>query len=424
MSDIENVASTINKGFTKKAIRLFIIIILFLTFFSKTINNFMLPQVDVINPLGGSLVRKIDGHGVIKAKDSYEFYTNSSIKVLSVNVKPGQLVKKGQMIMVLDKKELEKKLQDYLIILEQKKIELQKLINDDVDQRYMTDIESAREEVEQCKKDFQTTKTLYEAGIETQKKVEESEIELKASQRKYNKILKNKEQAFNDHKLDIRNSELDIQLHQNKIIRLREELNDVNNITAPTDGVIKEINFSRGSITDSSKPLFNMTDATNGFELKVTVDSSKASYLSIGDKAIVKVTSLGGVKLEGKILHINDSLQIEEEKKDIFIELDSANLKGGEHAEIHIVKETKYYEMLIPNEGIRKDNNKNLHVLILQERDGVFGKEYYVQKSRVFSEGSDNLNTAIVNGLSFLDKVIIGSSRPISNGSRVKLNNK
>lgn len=421
MSNIEN---TVNKKHIKKTIKIFVITIIFLTFFSNTINNFMLPQVETVYVTSGNLVKTVDGKGVIEAKQTYEFYIKSSIKVLEINAEAGQFIKKGQTIMILDKTELQKQLEDSLIILEQKKIQLEKLENtsSDIKQKYKINIENAEKETAKCQEDLDITKELYEEHIVTKEEMQQSEIKLETAKKNYSDLQLQKEIDIKNNELDIKNIKLDLQLKQNNINSLKEELKTIDKITAPTDGIIKEINFAKGSIANSSKPLFKMTDTTSGFKLKITVDKSKASYLAQGDKAVVNITSLGGVKLEGTITNITDNNENSEDKKDIYINLQSEDLKGGEQAKLHIQKETQRYDMLIPNEGIRKDN-KGYYVLILKEKDGVFGKEYYVQKSMIYCDGFDNTNTAVTNGLFPLDKVVIKSSKPISSGCRVKLMN-
>ncbi len=419
MSNVEN---AVNKKHIKKTIKIFVITIIFLTFFSNTINNFMLPQVETIYVNSGNLVKTVDGKGIVEAKQTYEFYIKSSIKVLEINTEAGEFVKKGQTIMTLDKTELQSQLEDSLIILEQKKISLKKLENasSELKQKYKVNIENAEKETAKCQEDLNIAKKLYEEHIVTKEEMQKSEEKLETANKNYSDLQLQKEIDIKNNELDIKNTKLDIQLKQNDIDSIKEELNTINKITAPTDGIIKEINFAKGSIANSSKPLFKMTDINSGFELKITVDKSKSFYIAVGDKAKVNITSLGGKELEGTITNITDNKENIEDKKEIYINLQSEDLKGGEQAKLHIQKESQRYDMLVPNEGIRKDSN-GYYALILKEKDGVFGKEYYVEKSMIYCDGSDNKNTAVTNGLFPLDKVVIKSSKPISPGCRVKL---
>lgn len=420
MEGYEDAKNTIDKKFIRKIIHIFIIVVLFLTFFSSTINNFMLPRVKVITPNEGSLKKEIIGEGIIEPKEIYEFYTNSSLRVLDVKVSPGEWVEKGQIIMVLDKKELKKKLSDEIILHQQEKIKLQNLVNSDAEEKCTVDIQIAEKKLKQSQEYSDAIKKLYEAGVESKQNLEKAEINLKELQGQYQKLVIEKDKLLKEHKLNIENSKLELKLHQNNIVSLKDELNCIDKISTPVSGIVKELNFPKGSFTDSSKPLFKMTDASKGFKLKIPIDDNNASYLSPGDSVKVTIKSFGGVKLEGSIKEIKHNLQSNEKNFDIIIGLTSKELHGGEQAEINIIKKTKNHEILIPNEAIQ-ENQRDFFVLVLKEEDGPLGKEYYVQKVRVFCDGSDNSKTSVTKGLTYWDNIVVSSDRPISSGDRVKL---
>jgi HlyD family secretion protein len=58
---------------------------------------------------------------------------------------------------------------------------------------------------------------------------------------------------------------------------------------------------------------------------------------------------------------------------------------------------------------------------VLKERKGALGNEFYVQKVSVSTGDSDNIKTAVLNGISPMDKVVSDSDKSISDGARVML---
>lgn len=80
----------------------FIIVVLLLTFFSKTLYNLNLPSVSVTNPTYGSLKRVLTCETVAAAKTEYDLYAPAAQKVLEVPVKEGDLVENGQTLVLLD----------------------------------------------------------------------------------------------------------------------------------------------------------------------------------------------------------------------------------------------------------------------------------------------------------------------------------
>ncbi|MEN6390168.1 MAG: hypothetical protein ABFD04_07090 [Syntrophomonas sp.] len=420
------VESVKNKKNIKRAIYVFIAVMLFLSFFSKTINNLMLPRTKTVSPHAGLLTKELRAEGTIEARKVYKTYVRDSFKVEEMLVQPGETVYKGQVLMILDKKDLERRLQDELNTLDQKKISFARVLLDKSrrEGEIERQIEAARDELEQKQKSASRIRTLYENGAETKVNLERAEAELRAAERAYDAALNGGDKPAAEYDLDVQNARLDIEMQKNKVDALQEEMEIAGNVAAPDNGVIAGLNCSKGSLTDPSKPLYALACVDWGFELKVTVDGSKADYFALGDEADVRVDSAQATGIKGKIRGIGNSPANEAGgsvggKKDIYIDIASTSLAGGEHAEIHIKKETRTFAMLLPNEAVHKEN-ENAYVYVLKEKDGALGREYYINKVKIFCEDSDDSHTAVSGGLILADKVVLSSDRTFSVGDRVK----
>ena len=86
---------------------IFVVIVLLLTFFSKTLYNLNLPSVSYTNPTYGSLRRTFTCETIASAKMEYDLYAPSSQKVLEVLVREGDFVQKDQTLIRLDTTGLE-----------------------------------------------------------------------------------------------------------------------------------------------------------------------------------------------------------------------------------------------------------------------------------------------------------------------------
>ena len=85
-------------------------IIVALTFFSKTILNLTLPRVAVEEPRSGPLVRQIHAEGLISATQVTELYPDSRARVYRVSAAKGQVVRAGQVLVVLGCDDLQEEL--------------------------------------------------------------------------------------------------------------------------------------------------------------------------------------------------------------------------------------------------------------------------------------------------------------------------
>ena len=88
----------------KTAAIVFLSILLVLTFFSQTILNYSLPEVATKNIQGGSITSKIRGSGPVESGDPYVVEVPANYvgrKVTSINVRTGDKVNKGDVILTL-----------------------------------------------------------------------------------------------------------------------------------------------------------------------------------------------------------------------------------------------------------------------------------------------------------------------------------
>ncbi len=121
------------RDWIKNAAIVFLAIMLVLTFFSNTIMNYSLPEVSAQYVSSGTIQAKVRGNGTIEAGDPYSVKTDASKTILSVAVRNGDHVEKGDVIFYLeegDSEELEKAQKELDKLLEAFR---QKALNADID---------------------------------------------------------------------------------------------------------------------------------------------------------------------------------------------------------------------------------------------------------------------------------------------------
>ncbi len=93
------------REWVKTAAIIFLSILLVLTFFSNTIQNYSLPEVAAQYVESGTITAKIRGGGIIESSDPYEVKVEQTRKVSSVAVKKGDVVQQGDVLVYLEDKE-------------------------------------------------------------------------------------------------------------------------------------------------------------------------------------------------------------------------------------------------------------------------------------------------------------------------------
>ncbi len=90
------------REWVKNAMIIFLAVMLILTFFSNTIMNWSLPEVSAQNVDSGALSEHIRGTATVEAAESYTVKLNETRVVASVEVKQGDTVEKGQVLIKLE----------------------------------------------------------------------------------------------------------------------------------------------------------------------------------------------------------------------------------------------------------------------------------------------------------------------------------
>lgn len=370
------------KKLTGKLSLLFLMAMIGLTFFSNTINNFTLPRVQTAQPTNGALIKEIFGEGTVEVKSTQEEYADTNLRVKEVMVEQGDRVGKGQPIIILDVNELKSNYQDEQARYRQLQLSLA----------------GAREEQAQKQRDYDNLKYLFDNEAETAVN------------------LQNAEKNLADAKRNCEDMQLNLEIQARKVDTLAQQVANNGVYTATVDGMITELNFAEGSMTNNSLPLFKLADLRQGFRLIVPIDNDLADYVKPGDTVSVNILSLGDKKTEGKIDKIVENSQHNGDEKDLWIDVSLEGLTGGEKGEIYLSKKTKPYATLVPNSAVYNDS-RGSYIFVLESRKGPLGTENYLQKVEVNVEDSDNEKSALTDMV--MGEVVMQSNKPVEDGDRV-----
>ena len=80
------------------------------------------------------------------------------------------------------------------------------------------------------------------------------------------------------------------------------------------------------------------------------------------------------------------------------------------------------YNTIVPLSAVHEDNGE-LYVFAIYEADGLFGKEDRVSKVTVVKQDENDFNMAIEGQIGASQKVVVNTSKPLSDGQRVRVMN-
>lgn len=365
------------KRTVRNVIAAFAVLMIALTLFSNTLLHFSLPQVTVEQPMPGALSHDVSATGTVQVAEIVDLNLDTRWTVDQVLVETGDRVTAGQTLVTFKTADARSSLLDEEARYRQKELAIGK---------------------------------LQDNLIEATKS--ENVLQIRSIER------------------DLDSARLDLQIQERKINQLRQQLEQGTELTASVSGTIVELNASAGLVPASGKPIARVTDETKGFQFTGTVDSSQAQYVNIGDEIEIVVPSLNNARLPGKLSEINDpaagtggssaAASSADPRKELVVLLNDSRLKGGETGELFVSKRMPQSRQLVSNAAVRQDESSN-YVLVLKEKKGPLGNEFFAQRADVTVGDADDGKTSIENGITPLDRIIVSGSKPIQDGDRVML---
>ena len=340
----------------------------------------------------------------LEGTESIEIVSKLHNEILTINVKEGDRVKKGQVIATLDTTNLEDEiasLQDQLELIQIQQSENNTSISADIalaqaklDENMETkqrEYEAALEALENSKKTYNSTKTLYEAGAETKKALDDAENE-------YNNSLRAVE-AFNvengkvvptevekeeietmRNKQNSASTAKNIEIAKRNIELKKKDLEDCQ-IKSTIDGTVTRVNAKVGRFADEvgdNVPMFVIENIDN-LKMNVKVSEYSIGKLKIGQTAQIKADILNGKTVEGTVSRISPTGEEKSGTTERFIpiQIDIAGSDTGLIAGINATADIYVNEakntLVVPVEALY-DNNDGTYAVYKIKDDSTIEK--------------------------------------------------
>jgi len=356
---------------------IFIAIIVFCTYFSKTIKNMLLPEVSVVTLKSGTIGNNYQTEGTIKYANTHKIYAMNSWNVTNVLVKINQDIKKGDVLAKVD---------NNAITLSERE-EKATIIN-------------LQNQIEALKK----------SPNPDQNKIKEYQFQLYTENMKYKQIRKG---LTSDGSIL---SDID-----GKIVA-------VNSQNGTESSNSSKSSLSSVSTGAGGNPLFEIVASHPDFLVNWTNNSNDAKNIAVGDKVNIITSSSdnnnSAKELTANVLQKQYNDQTNEYEFSASID-GKPNLKEDDNVIISTADNTKRYDNVIPKSCLTEDNGLN-YIYVVSQKGGALGYYEYVQKVQVQVVASDDENCSIKpedegslpsNNLG----IVMSTSKAIDDNSEVKL---
>lgn len=374
-------------------------------------------EVTVTEVKRGDISKNVSGSGYIQPETDVQISARISAEIITIHVVEGDTVKKGQLLVELDRQRYEA-----------------------LASRAESGVMSAEASLKKAKADFVRVKGLFDQNLVSQAELDASEAErlLAESQLK-------QAQAGLDEAMD--------NLAKNRL-------------TAPMNGVVTKLNKEEGEIAVGSEfqadPIMTVADLDK-MEVLAEIDENDVVLLSLHDAAKIEVDAISDTVLEGRVSEIAHEAttrgrgtqeQVTNFEVKIAVVSKDQKLRPGMSCTVDINTETRPNVLTVPIQCVtmrsadkdsakgKKDkkerpnpdaaNSASQQKTVekkdkdVKERQVVFIVENNVAKMADVKTGiSDDANIEIISGLTEGQKIVSGSfkaiSRDLKEGSQIKI---
>ena len=349
-------------------------------------SSFVVSAIEVKNE---SVPVYFRANGITKSIFDIQITARRGGLVKNIYLKDGSLVNEGDIIMSLDQQTLQQELNAAKALLKAEKNRLEFLkVRFQQDGSHSKRIDSAKAELSQSKKDFESSKKLKDKGFRTELELATKYARFKSAEASLTELL----EISKD--LEISNSTANIQKINSDIAKIKQQIK-FTEITAPRSGRIENIHVDVGEYIDNGKNVVHLI-GLDELIVEMQIPQSSISAIKIGDLVEIK---FGDKKYHsGRVQKIGAVANDATRTFNIEVQIENSDLelRVGMTAEARI-KINQVEAFKISPAHLTTDNNGNLYAKVI-------GADREVENKTIKIVKTDD-NFAYIYGL--VDKTIV-----------------
>lgn len=350
----------------------------------------------------GDLQVYLSSTALVKSQEVKDYY-GAQAKVTKVNVKVGDTVKKGDVLVTYDQQDLNTQVKQAEIQYNNALLQKQDLVNQNNDIKnkiaeYDKNIKEINAKIEKIKDDPFEIDSLQVLNQDKANQEQKKAALAPISDTK----LQQADNSINSAKLTLDNANSNLS-------------KGVSSITADIDGVVTALNVAEGAMGTIQQAAVTVQNVAN---LKVTLSLSRydAAKVTIGQDAVIKNN---GKEYKGKVSYISPTAEVAktstsgEANLSVDINITDVNpeLKIGFEADVDILLNEAKNVIKVPTESLKTDKTGKSVIYIVEDNKAV---------EKEVTKGIQSDTEVQVEGVTTGAKVILNPTDTIKDGTLVK----
>jgi HlyD family secretion protein len=340
-----------------------------------------------------------------------------SAPVKEFYVKRGSSVHKGQLLAILENKDLTAAAQDAKGAYDQAQATYEISTGAGLPEEMRKaelDTKAAKQALDAQQKIYDSRKDLYEQGALPRKELDQSAVDLTQARNQY-EIAEQHFEALTaiGKQQTLKSASGQLESARGKYLGARAGL-DYSQIRSPIDGVVADRPFYPGEMATAGTPLLTVMDVSQ-VVARAHIPQSDVSLLKVGDDATISVPGEDGF-VAGKITVVSPALDPNSTTVEVWIQMKNPEqrLKPGSSVQLSILAKTINDAIIIPASSVLTAQDGATSVMVA----GTDGRAHQTAVNVGVRQGDD---VQIVNGLQAGDRVVATGAYGLPNGARISI---
>jgi multidrug efflux pump subunit AcrA (membrane-fusion protein) len=358
----------------------------------------------------------VAGDGALFPLDQQNVMPKITAPVKKFYVNRGDRVKQGQLLAVLENRDLTAQAAESKAALEQAESNLRMTAGSTVPEsvvKAQTDVSAAQQAADAAKKVLESREQLLKEGALARRLVDEAQVAWAQansqllSAREHLRALQSvsKEEQVKTAAAQVDSAKAHLESTQAQVA--------YSEVRSPMNGVIADRALYAGDVASTGNPLFVIVD-TSRVVARVNVPQSQAAVVKIGQQATVHMTDTT-VEAEGKVTVVSPATDPNTTTVQVWVEVDNKDgrLKPGAAVHAAITAELFKSAAIVPSSAIFPGEEGGTSVVVIRDN---------VAHRRVVQVGvRDGDRVQIVSGVNPGEEIVIQGGMGVDDGAKVKV---
>jgi multidrug efflux pump subunit AcrA (membrane-fusion protein) len=310
----------------------------------------------------------VAGDGVLFPQDQTGVMPNISKPVLKFYANRGDHVKQGQLVAVLESRDLEAALANATAQVSQAEANLHTTQLSTVPEAVVkanTDVESDKQQLDAAKKLFDSQQSLFEQGALAGRRVDEARVAYVSAKGQYDAALEH-QRALNQVGKQDQISTAQAQLEAAKAQRASAEAQlSYARIYSPKAGVVADRPLYEGEMAVPGTPMLTIMDISR-VVARVNIPQNQGNLIKVGQPAEV-IQADSGQQVPGKVIVVSPATDANSTTLQVWVQAENPGerLKPGSSVHVKVITEQFKNATTVPAAAILPGESGGAAVLVI-----------------------------------------------------------